>query len=495
MPKYSRFDLASIIIIVLILIFSLIRFYELPQWIDAYYHLSVANGFIESGGWIGQDWWSFAPAGRPHVYPPLYHLILVLLMKMGIGGLNAIRLLEVSILPLAFFGLWYTLRALYNPRFSFFSLLTLSGFFPFYTAVSANGPASMAIILGLFAWFFIRFKRPLSAAISLALSFYMHGGMPWIFLISILMLALLYREYRGICLFVSGVSLVAAIPLLYHYLHNINEISFQVMGEAMYVSYSLFIMVFGILSLVLFSREKGLFIPLFWGYTLGSIIVLARYPYRLFSAQGIMGLGLLSATLVENTLNRLSYKKAISIGALIVIYLAFFGSAFNLNGGYSKFNLRDSTYYNITSGKAYEHSNFRGFILRDFMPLKALIEDRTMPTDIIASNAAVASGVLGAISGRPTTNSLFWEVRPKGKERYLADSKLIFWIKGVESDIIERIDQKWELIHEDDFAYVFLNPHYKGGIVRRRASLRFSHIGLILLGLFATIVYARVAHK
>lgn len=102
----DRYDLASLGTIILIFIFLVVRFNYLPQYVDAYYHLSVAEGFIKSGGWVGWSWWDYAPRGRPQVYPPFYHFILVFLEKIGISGLNSVRVTEV-IIPLIFFlSLW-----------------------------------------------------------------------------------------------------------------------------------------------------------------------------------------------------------------------------------------------------------------------------------------------------------------------------------------------------------------------------------------------------
>ena len=108
--RNQYFDLLSLGMIVFIAILSLIRFNYLPQYIDAWWHLSCANGYIESGGWVGWSWWDYAPWGRPQVYPPFYHFLLVFLKKAGLSSINAVRVTEVVILPLFFLVTWYVLR-------------------------------------------------------------------------------------------------------------------------------------------------------------------------------------------------------------------------------------------------------------------------------------------------------------------------------------------------------------------------------------------------
>ncbi len=159
MERVNRFDLASLGLVVFVAVFSLVRFNDPPQFLDAYYHLLVANGFIKSGGWVGWAWWDFAPLGRPQVYPPLYHFVLVFLKTIGFSGLKAIKFTEALINPLFFFSLWYTFRKLVNQRFSFFSTLLLSSFFAFYASVSGNIPASLALIFGFFTWLAIKKKK------------------------------------------------------------------------------------------------------------------------------------------------------------------------------------------------------------------------------------------------------------------------------------------------------------------------------------------------
>ena len=143
--KLDRYDLASMGIIVLIILFFAIRFQYLPQFVDDYYHLSAANGFIRSGGWVGWSWWDFAPHGRPQIYPPVYHFLLAFLQKGGLSGLTSIRIAEVFIPCVFFFTLWYVIRFLTTSLSAFFTLLISSSFFSFYSAASANIPATLAL--------------------------------------------------------------------------------------------------------------------------------------------------------------------------------------------------------------------------------------------------------------------------------------------------------------------------------------------------------------
>ena len=75
----------SKIIILAYAVLQLLRLAIFPQFIDMYYHLQTAWGFIQAGGYSNWDFWEYAPFGRPHIYPPLFHILLALFMKLGFG--------------------------------------------------------------------------------------------------------------------------------------------------------------------------------------------------------------------------------------------------------------------------------------------------------------------------------------------------------------------------------------------------------------------------
>ena len=194
--QLEKSDYLSLGIIIFIFALSFARFDCLPQYTDAYYHLSCAYGLILSGGWVGWEFWNNAPYGRPYLYPPFYHLVLVFLQKLGLSNLNSVKISEAIIPGVFFFVLWWCTRSLKNSLFAFISILTLSSFFSFYASLSANVPANLAIIFGLLSWYFmIKRGKWLSSAIFLILSFYTHSAIPWLFFTSFLFLFLI-KKYR-----------------------------------------------------------------------------------------------------------------------------------------------------------------------------------------------------------------------------------------------------------------------------------------------------------
>ena len=61
-------------LIAIFCLLQVLRWQIMPQFMDIYYHLSCAWGFIQAGGYSGWDFWQYAPVGRTHIYPPVFQI-------------------------------------------------------------------------------------------------------------------------------------------------------------------------------------------------------------------------------------------------------------------------------------------------------------------------------------------------------------------------------------------------------------------------------------
>ena len=492
MSRLSRsnlYDILSLGMLLFITIISIARFNYLPQFVDGYYHLSCANGYIKSGGWVGIDWWNFAPLGRPHLYPPFYHLIIVFLKTIGLNGLDALRLTEVLISPLFFFILWFVFRREASSIFSFFLLFISSGFFSFYSSVSGNFPASFAIICGVLSWFFLKSKRVISAILLLTLSLYTHAGIPYIFITSFLILAIFHKGWRLASLKIVFASFVLSSPLIFHQLKYVHYLNFPILREAKFTHFNIFVLAFGFTSLLFNFRKKDFLHLLFSGYLVGSIIVFLRYPYRLFSAQGILGLVFYASLLLEDIFKNLALKKIKVIFLLLVTYLLFFHSTLDLEEGRFNFHFLNSTFYNIGSGKFLETLEFTSlFYPQRYLPILKIVNEHTRPDDIITSNLRVSSQIFSALSDRPSSHSMLGEVRQFRDVSPYSFAKIIIWIKPV-FPYLESLRNRFNLIniYESDIALIFLNPLYSITFVPIKSKLNF--VFITILSLFFLFIF------
>ncbi len=481
--KIDIYNIFGFSLLILITILSCVRFNYLPQFIDDYYHLSVAFGFIKSGGWTGIDWWNFSPYGRPHLYPPLYHFVIVSLISMGIDGITALRITEILIVPLFFFLLWYIFKKQISSFFSFFFLIISSSFFAFYSSVSGNIPASLAVIFGVLCWYFLKEGKIISSILFLALSFYTHAGIPWIFVISLLILGIFSKEWRKKSLLIISASIVLASPFIIHQLHYLSYVHLTVLREVRFSHYSILILLAGLFSLLYCLKIRGFFSFLFLGYTLGSIVVFFKYPYRFFSAQGMLGLCMGIAYILGYFRKNLSSKKEFLITLILGLFFFFIHPTVDLKNGKLKYNFLNSTYYNFISGKFVHMFEFNTlFYPKYYTPIVEVIKKYTNANDIIASNIPVASQIFSALSNRPTSSSIMVEVESFKRVSPYRLAKIIVWIRPEYKELNYWI-KRFNLIklYDNELGIVLLNPHYSGNFTPLKAKISFKIVNLCSL--------------
>ena len=68
-------NLTAGLIILSVAILSAAQWPAYPYFLDSYYHLTVIEGMRQAGGPVLHAFWESAPEGRPHLYPPLFHLL------------------------------------------------------------------------------------------------------------------------------------------------------------------------------------------------------------------------------------------------------------------------------------------------------------------------------------------------------------------------------------------------------------------------------------
>src|SRR3989338_7051083 len=121
MSTHRGWGLATIGLIGLVTIGIGLGWDTYPRFLDSYYHLAVIQGFRQAGGIALHAFWESAPAGRPHLYPPLFHLVwapLALLVRDPIAPARCWTLLGTSLLLVS--TAWAT-RQLFGGRRAFFT--------------------------------------------------------------------------------------------------------------------------------------------------------------------------------------------------------------------------------------------------------------------------------------------------------------------------------------------------------------------------------------
>lgn len=192
--QFFRFGLYSLTLITFFIILNLLRWYRLPTFIDIYYHLCVLEGFDKAGGYVVSSFWEYAPVGRPHLYPPLIHILMLIFYKLGISAINIGKIFEFCSLPLLLFGIWYTIKKLFSLRLAFFSILISTCCYSFYLSIGNLVPATLSVLFGLLAFLFIEKNKLIASSFLLSFSFYSHAGIPWFLSFALLIYGLLNRH-------------------------------------------------------------------------------------------------------------------------------------------------------------------------------------------------------------------------------------------------------------------------------------------------------------
>ena len=169
----------------------------LPRSIDVYYHLSVVEGFRRAGGVTADAFWEYAPVGRPHLYPPVFHLFLALLRAAGLSPIAAGRLADAALPPLVLAAVWRACRHFLTERAAFFATLIWSSVYSLYLSSFIYPANALAFLFGMAALVFFDRRRYAAASVASALALYSHGFMGWFILFSALLYEVLRRGRPG----------------------------------------------------------------------------------------------------------------------------------------------------------------------------------------------------------------------------------------------------------------------------------------------------------
>lgn len=487
MPKEGRsknfsWDFYSKLIILVYCLFQIIRLPILPQSMDIFYHLLTAWGFIQAGGYSGWDFWQYAPLGRPHIYPPFFHLVLAILMKLGMDRVILAKFFEVTI-PVVFFGvLWNFVKKNYDERLGFFVMLMLNSSFTFYHSIINHIPATLALILGFLALEKLYQKNYLPSLLLLALCFYTHIGISWFFALSVLFYGLFNREYQKTSLIVFILSLVLSTPVLFKQLMGARFIS--ALGLHLKEKY---ICQFKILDYLLaflgifFACKKGTKYRLFLSFFFASLIFII-YPYRFFSAEGYIAILFLCALALYNLYEK--FKSRVNLrclSILTVVFILFLSPTLSLN----KIDSKDITYKLNIFDSAFLGMLFtKGKILwypQEYLSTATLLKNNSQDTDIIYSTLNIAGVTLASLSGRSTANALLPEIGPLRPFDPFAVSKIIIFTRSDNFNTLSQTVSKYNLskIGENKLFIIYHHPLCQVKAVTQKASVPFLEILLI----------------
>jgi len=213
----DRFDRWTLGLIGVILLLLLARVGGLkPSMSDTWYHLTVANRIATDGAIPGWDWWHYAPTGRPHLYPPLLHLIIAFLSGFTGSVIGAGQLCAAMFFPLALLTTWYCARRLLDSRAALLAvLLMMTDMFHFVIMEAYIAGCLVNILMPVLIVSFLG-RRPWWSILLMTLMYYSHLGFPHCVALGLVLFGLKYRSYLRLSLKVVCISLLFFSPWLAH---------------------------------------------------------------------------------------------------------------------------------------------------------------------------------------------------------------------------------------------------------------------------------------
>ncbi|MBN2329848.1 MAG: hypothetical protein JXR73_22090 [Candidatus Omnitrophica bacterium] len=214
------FDKASLLYIGLIfLVFAVSkeRLIEFTDPSDHFYHMAVAQKILERGSIPLWDDWEFAPEGRPHLYPPLLHLLIAFFAGAPDRVLIGFSNIQMLLYPSALFAYWLLFRTWLRPSHAYLSLLILSMEFMFTMGCLIGLPASLVNAMWPFILLALTKKKNYAAMLLLAAAFYTHTGMPILISLALLVFGVWKRQFFLSSVFVVMGACILSIPWTLRY--------------------------------------------------------------------------------------------------------------------------------------------------------------------------------------------------------------------------------------------------------------------------------------
>ncbi len=216
----NKLDYISIIYIILNFVLMMLNWDKILKCWDTPYHLLMGKMYSDFKTITVWDYYEYAPVGRPQLYPPFLHILIWFIHDITFLDYISIgRLIVILQYPLSLFSIWFTMKSLFGSREAFFSTIFLSLNIPFFSWMSTVAPtALLSIIYPLLALYFYK-KNIFLSTMMLTISLYSHLGIPYIFILSIIIFTFLagiggkkYFKELGLTL---GLSALLFTPWIY----------------------------------------------------------------------------------------------------------------------------------------------------------------------------------------------------------------------------------------------------------------------------------------
>ena len=469
--KEPAWDLYSAAILAVFCFFQVMQWPLLPKFMDIYYHLFVMKGFAQAGGYVTRSFWEYAPVGRPHLYPPFLHLLMLGLYKLGLSEMTIARLVECALYPAVLAVQWVVLKRLFNSRIAFFVTVIFSSVYSLTLATVILSPFSLAYLVGLLALLSLEKGKVLFSGLLLALCFYTHTWMAWTLLLTVLFYGVLRREKRKEAVFASLIAVTLALPFLIFQFSNRAFFSFIKTKENLLLEIDPSVYCLAIFGAVTAFRKKGPALLAFC-LVLATLPLSVTHRFRFFSGHGLVGWIWLAGFAADEIFCRLcevGEKRKWGLAWLLIFTLFFSLAAptffYDLKEHKNRlvfFNRSMSQYLTAPSDKNFRAKGFTIYFEKEYNEIVRIVLAHTEKGDILWSNFNHGGGLIALLSDRATSSAMLQEVKPYRPFDEIRAARLLIWFKEPDGDLpkdMERLIKKYQPrpVAETDFVYIYEN--------------------------------------
>jgi len=469
--REPSWNLYSTAILAAFSFFQIMQWPLLPKFLDIYYHLFVMKGFAQAGGYVTSSFWEYAPVGRPHLYPPFLHLVMLGLYKLGLSEMTIARLVECALSPAVLAVQWIVLKRLFNSRTAFFVTVIFSSVYSLHLATVILAPFSLAYLVGLLALLSLEKGKVLVSGLLLALCFYTHTWMAWILLVTVLSYGALNREKRKEAAFVSLIAVALALPFLAFQFSNRAFFSFVKTKENLLLEIDPSVYCLAIYGAVTAFRKKGPALLAFC-LVLATLPLSVTHPFRFFSGHGLVGWIWLAGFAADEIFCRLCEvrrKRKWGLAWLLTFTLffslvapTFFYDLKERKNRLVFFNRSLNQYLIPRNDRNFRVKGFTIYFEKEYAEIIRIVLEHTERGDILWSNFNHGAGLIALLSDRRTSSAMLQEVKPYRPFDEIRAARLLIWFKepdGNPPKDMERLVKRYNLrpVAETDFVTIYEN--------------------------------------
>jgi peptidoglycan/xylan/chitin deacetylase (PgdA/CDA1 family) len=265
--------------------------FDKPLKYDSYYHVRIVELMKETGSIPSFEPWPYG--GRPHIYPPLYHLALLSLNTItGIDPMELVKYFLPIMSALTILVVFWLVNSFVTKNAALLASL-FTALNPYLISSSYDSPQVLGLMLSCFVVYFLLKKKYISSGLMLGVIFLINTFSALLASFAVIAYMLLTKKWRQIpkVLVLPVVfSLAWYLPrlsLMYCYDNSIGAFFVGKTVGGLLVQEGIIILTPVLIAIALMGRIKGelqkfylLWIMIFTALFLSSAVTSAFQPWR-----------------------------------------------------------------------------------------------------------------------------------------------------------------------------------------------------------------------